>query len=177
MMAEDRSSVEDVDAARRENALIGYQMAISIFTYQGEQAWTRFNVMLFANSIVIAVIGLAITGPQQLVIFAKLLSIVGLLLCGIWFALMEREAKYSDYYILSARELEEKYLSDPVETLSRGGRLAEGSPVTIEIGSAHEELRMSRLARILRAKTAAKCVIVVLAALYIAIIIILQVLL
>lgn len=167
-MAEDRSSAEDIYAARKENALIGYQMAISIFIYQGEQAWTRFNIMLFANSIVIAVIGLAITSNPQQVVFARLLSIVGLLLCGIWFVLMQREAKYSDYYILSARELEEKYLSDPVKTVSRGGVLAEGAPVTIEIGGAPKELRMNRLARILRAKNAGMLVIIILALVYIA---------
>ena len=167
-MSESKPSTVDVDSIRRENALIGYQMAISLWTFQGEQSWARFNIMLVANSIVIAVIGLAFTSQRPVAVFTLLLPIVGLLLCGIWFAHTRREAEYSDYDILSARELEEKYLSDPVKTVSRGGLFAEGATVTIEIGGKTTQLRMGRLARSLRAKAAAKWVILILALLYIA---------
>ncbi len=167
-MDKGRSSVVDVDAVRRENALIGYQMAISLWTYQGEGGWTTFNVMLVANSIVIAVIGFAITSERPLLVFTLVLPIVGLLLCGIWFVLMRRQTEYSDYYILCAREIEQKYLSDPVKTVSRGGLFGEGGTVTIEIDGESIQLRMSRWARILRAKTAANLVIVIFAFLYIA---------
>ena len=168
-MTESRPSGEDVDAARRENALIGYQMAINIFWYQGEQVWARFNVMLFANSVVLGSIGLVFTSQHELDVLTLLLSITGLLLCAIWFMQMQREAEYSTYYILAARELEEKYLSDPVKTLSRGGLFAEGKPITLEIGGEPKPLRMSRLAGTLRSRTAATLVIVILAGLYIAI--------
>lgn len=168
-MTESRPSREDVDAVRRQNALIGHQMAINLFWYQGEQVWARFNVMLFANSVVIGSVGLAIASQHQLGVLTLLLSITGLLLCAIWFMQMQREAEYSAYCIFAARELEEKYLSDPVKTLSRGGLFAEGDLVTIEIGGVPKPLRMSRLARTLRSRTAASLVIVTLAGLYIAI--------
>jgi hypothetical protein len=167
-MPENEPSQADMDTNSRENALIGYQMAIHLWTYQGEQWWARFNIMLVANSIIIASIGLAITSQHQPTAFTLLLPIVGLFLCAIWFILVRREVGYSDYYIMSARELEEKYLSDSVKTVSRGGLFAEGNPVTIEIGGKRKELRMGRLARVLRAKTAANWVIVIMTVLYFA---------
>lgn len=72
---------------------------------------------------------------------------------------MRRETEYANYYVLSARELEEKYLSDPIKTVSRGGFFAEGSTVTIEIDGAPFKRRMSKCARILRARHAANVVI------------------
>ena len=33
-----------------ENAQIGYQVAVSLWTYQGSLNWNRFNVMLTANT-------------------------------------------------------------------------------------------------------------------------------
>lgn len=141
-MSESKLPNADGDFARRENALVGYQMAISLWTYQEEQGWARFNFMLVANSLVIAVIGLALTSQRPLIIFTGLLPVAGLLLCGIWFAVIKRESAYSDYYVLSARELEEKYLFDPVKTVSRGGLFAEGSTVTFEINGKPTNLRM-----------------------------------
>jgi hypothetical protein len=130
-MTEGKPSTENFDSAVRENALAGYQVAISLWTSHGELGWARFNGMLVANSIIIAVIGLTFTSQQQLTAFMVLLSILGLLLCGVWFFLGRREAQYSDYFVLSARELEEKYLT-PLKTISRGGPFAEGQTVTIE---------------------------------------------
>ena len=124
--------------------------------------------MVVTNSLVLAIIGLTITSQQKLWVFTLLLPLVGLALCGIWFVLIRREAEYGIYYVLSARELEEKYLSDQVRTVSRGGLFAEGSNVTIEIGGKPVQLRMSRLARLLRARNAASWVIVLLATLYVA---------
>jgi len=167
-MSEEQSSNTDPNSARRENALVGYQMAIELWTNQGVQGWARFNGMLVVNSIIIAVIGLTITSQRQLTVLTFLLPLLGLLLCGIWFVLGRREAQYSDYYIHAARELEEKYLSDPVKVISRGGLFAEGQPVTIEISGKSKELRMSKLAQIFRAKTVANWMIAILAIIYIA---------
>jgi len=167
-MAEGESSVSDVDAARRQNALVGYQMAISLWIAQGEQGWARFNVMLVTNSVILAAISLAVTSQRPPAVFTLLLPVVGLLFCGVWFVLVRREAAYGYYYILSARELEEKYLSDPIQTVSRGGCFGEGGTVSVEISSKPVQLRMSRMARILRARTAANLIIVVIAILYLA---------
>jgi len=168
-MTEDKSSV-DIEAARRERALLGYEMAITLWIFQAEQGWARFNIMLFVNSIILGVIGLIITGSNsQALWLLPFLAIVGLFLCVIWFLFMKRETEYAYYYIRSARELEEKYLSDPVKTVSRGRLFAEGNEITIETSDEPtSQLRMSWLARRLRARSAATVVITVLAILYIA---------
>jgi len=172
-MTERKSSTVDIDTVRRENAQIGYQMAITLWIFQAEQGWARFNILLFVNSILLGVIGFIITGSNsQALWLLPFLAIVGLSLCGIWFLFMKREAEYAYYYIRSARELEEKYLSDTVKTVSRGRLFAEGNEVTIETSDEPtSQLRMSWLARCLRARSAATAVIAVLTILYIATII------
>lgn len=167
-MTKDTEPPANLDATKRENALIGYQMAISLWTYQGEQRWARFNIMLFANSVIIGVFGLAFTNQPSLTVLPPFLPFVGLCLCAIWFAFGEREATYAEYYIKAARELEEKYLSNSVQTVARGGRLAEGDVVTLEIAGNLCRVSMGRLARRLRAKTVSNFVIGVLALAYIA---------
>jgi hypothetical protein len=157
----------DSDSTRREKALIGYQMAVALWTNQGNQSWARFNVMLVVNGIIIAAIGLASNqNPQPLL--TLLLPFAGLLICAIWFILTRREKAYSDYYVMSARELEEKYLSDPVKTVSRSGLFAEGETVIIEISGKPIELHMGKLARVLNARAAANWIIIILAILHVA---------
>jgi len=161
----------NAESARRENALAGYQVAIDLWMNQGNQGWARFSVMLVVNSIIIASIGLVGTSQRQQPLLLFLLPIAGLLICAIWFILIRRESAYSDYWVMSARELEEKFLSDPVEIISRGGLFAEGKTVSVEIGGEPIELRMNTLARALRARAAADWMIAILAILYIAIVV------
>ena len=53
---------------------------------------------------------------------------------------------YELYWVYSARELEEKFLSNPILTLARGGEYSEGKEVYIEIGKCNiqgKKLKMS----------------------------------
>ena len=125
--------------------------------------------MLVANSIVIAAIALALTSKSPLTVFTKILPIAGVILCIFWFLLMKRESKYADYYIKSARELEEKYLA-PVVTVSRGALLAKGREVTLKNGCKDEPFQLDWWARLLRAKTIFYLVIALFILLYAAII-------
>jgi len=165
-MSEAQPSIRDTDAIRTENARIGYQAAVDLWTYEGEQVWNRSNVMLVANSIVVAVIGLVITSQRPVPVLTVVLPITGLILCAVWFLLMKRGFDYSVYYVLSARELKEQYLADPVKTVSRGGDFASGKVVTLEIGGASITRRMSIWSRLLRAERASYIVIIVFAVLY-----------
>jgi hypothetical protein len=157
----------DVHVLRRENALIGYQIAVKLWKNQENQGWARFNVMLVVNGIIIAAIGLADNQSSQSFL-ASLLPIAGLLICAVWFIFTRREVSYSVYYAMSARELEEKYLSDPVKTVSRGSLFAQGKVVTFEIDGEPTQLRMGTLARVLRERAIADWIIVILAILYVA---------
>ena len=89
-----------------ENARWGYQVAISSSTLFAQQFWSIFNAMLVANSIVIAGISY-VKSTQSLNPFSKYVSIIGLVLCLIWFLLSKRHQEFTAYYVLSARELEE----------------------------------------------------------------------
>jgi hypothetical protein len=67
-------------------------------------------------------------------VLTVVLPVAGLILCIPWFLLTERGFDYHNYYVLSARELEEHYLSDPVKTVSRDGSFGKGESITLEIG-------------------------------------------
>jgi len=134
-MAQNGWCGENCDSERVGKALVGYQAAIDLWTYQGEQWWARFNVMLFANSIVIAAAMLATPSTRahegwRLFVdgFSILLPVAGLVLCVVWWLLTEHEIAYAMYYVASARELE-RCLSPCVKTVSRGRCFAQGKNV------------------------------------------------
>ena len=172
-MTKNESSTIDVDdEKRRENALIGYQMAIGLWTYQGAQGWARFNVLLFVNGTIIGIIGLIMTSGNPQPIATGFLAVMGLLLCCFWLPVIEREDEYATYYVRSARELEEKYLSDSVKTVSRGGLFADGKAVTIDTSAEPGgQMQMSWLASRWPAKLAARVILGLLAVVYISILI------
>ena len=153
-----------------QNALMGYQVAVDLWINQGNQGWSKFNAMLVVNSIIIASIGFVGAGAGQQSSLILALPISGILICAVWYIHVSRDAAYSDYFVMSARELEEKYLSNSVQTISRGGKFAEGENVHIEIGNNSVDMKMSFLARLLRARGAANWIIVILIFLYAAII-------
>ncbi len=171
-MAEVRSSDVDSGSDGLHMALIGYQAAIDLWTYQGEQWWARFNIMLLANSIVVAAVTLVLTSPGKdlpWVVLTRVLSLAlpvgGLVLGLLWLMLIKREIVYADYYLWSARELEHKHLRDAVVTVSRGGDLAGGDCVDIAVDGNHVKLSMAGLARF-RARSVAFAVVYLFLALY-----------
>ena len=118
-----------------KNARVGYQVAANICFQSGALVWSQFNVLLVANSIIIVAIGMAMTSstPDKYPIFLILMPGLGICLCIFWLLIMIRGTKQYDYYMYSARELEEKYLSNPIKTLSRGGDFLQGENIKIEI--------------------------------------------
>ena len=133
-----------------EEARLGYQTAVSLWTHEGNLIWSKFNAMLVANSIVLAGVGFVSNSSSASVLLRTGLSLVGLALCFFWLQFTKRGFDYYTYWVLSARELEEKYLSGGVEIVSRGGRFADGAPVELEISGRTVSLRMSRMSRGLR---------------------------
>lgn len=80
-------------------------------------------------------------------------------MCIFWFLLTERSFNYYRYWILSAREIEEQHLSDPVKTVSRGGTFAESRDgVKIKIADKEIPLKMGCWGRI-RVRRAAYLII------------------
>src|SRR5205085_11584433 len=78
-----------VDEAKRAernllDARSAYAVAASLYMQENTVTWSRFNVMLTANAIILAAIGVAAGGGHQLPLLALVLPIVGWKLCGIW---------------------------------------------------------------------------------------------
>ena len=141
-MADVESRTQHADETTVD-ARVGYQVAVSLWTYEGEQNWARFNVMLVANSIILGIIGLVVTSDHARLSVSFVMSILGLILCAAWFLITKRGFDYQHYYVRCARELEERFLGQVVTTASRGSIFAGGSPVTFELNGKSTTLQMS----------------------------------
>lgn len=154
-------------AANPTDAQVGYQAAVSLWVSEGNLVWAKFNAFLVANSIVLAIFGLALGTAKVSHAFVIGLPVAGLILCLVWWAQTKRGFDYFTYWILSARELEETCLGEQVRTAARGGDFGAGRPVSLSIGGKTQEIRMSRASRALKASIGAYLVIAVFAVLYV----------
>jgi len=141
---------ESVNQPEIDNARIGYQVAVSLWIYEGELLWSKFNTLIVANSIILATTSLTMSTSNCLKVFSIGMPIVGITLCGLWFLLAKRGFSNHRYWILSARELEENFLRNSVKTISRGGDFRDGKKIEIKIGNKPKQLQMSCYARLLR---------------------------
>jgi hypothetical protein len=141
-MCKNQVSSKEIDEIDIENARVGYQAAINLWTYQGREIWARFNVMLVANSILIGVIGLDITNhpTPTLSIFSWILSFFGIFICLAWILLMKRSNDYQNYYVHKAFELEG--LLNKVNIVFEGKTFQKGDPV--KIAGISETLKMNK---------------------------------
>lgn len=138
---------------RLENARVGYQAALDLWNAQAQLASSRFNVMVVANSIILATIALAIAYSRSFpLFFTQALSLVGIVLCVVWLHAHWRSSQYNNYLLWSARELE-SYLTDSVVTVSRGASFSEGTEVTLTIDNERKKLRLSWLPGLARTES------------------------
>jgi hypothetical protein len=131
--------------------------------------WSKFNALLVAHSIILAGIGLSMTAAadRSVGLLNKALPVAGFALCVLWYLLVKRGFDNYVYWVWSARELEERHLSDPVKTISRGGTFADGKEVVrIIVGGQERELSMPWVSGLLKAEYASYGVIIVFAGLY-----------
>jgi hypothetical protein len=160
------SATEGNNHEDMENVRIGYQVAVNFATFHAENVWSIFNAMLVANTIVATGSSL-VTNGGALAAFKVLLPIVGLTLCAAWFLLVNRAHAKAIYYTLSARELEEQFLSHRVRIISRGGDFSDGSEVSLKIGEKQTVRQMPRWVRHIRGEWITYGVIVVFMAIYV----------
>lgn len=151
----------------KEDARVGYQAALELARSEAGLNWARFNAMVLANSIVIAMISLVLTSEKHIAHLVLILCATGLGLCGVWFLLMARGFGFERYYILSARELEEQHLKDQIKTVSRGGDFADKGSATLKISGKDFPCCMGAGGG-LRARTSSYVTIVIFALLYLA---------
>lgn len=120
-----------------ESAKLGYEMYIQLWIYEGNSVWAKFNAMLVANGIVFA----AFTQIESKLTLV-LLGILGVLLCIGWYTITIRGFKAIDYWIFSARELEEQYLSSSLTGVKRGSDFFGGKQVVFNFGKRPKKLKM-----------------------------------
>ena len=132
-MGEDVKMGEDsIDAVALENVRVGYEVAVNLWTYQGNLNWNRFNAMLTANGVIVSVIGFVLSSESRLTAFAVVLPMVGLVLCALWTVFAARGFAYHKYWGLQARELEESYLAPAVRTVCRAKSPEKGGEVALK---------------------------------------------
>jgi len=151
-MAKQDEVKKSTDQVKIENARVGYQVATNLWIYEGETLWSKFNALLVANSIILGSIGISMTASSRLVVFSMGMPIIGIILCGLWFLLTKRSFEFYVYWIFSAREIEERYLKGSVQTISRGGKFADGEKVEITIGGERKQRLMRGWGRLFRIK-------------------------
>ena len=151
-----------------ENARVGYQAAVSLWIYEGSQIWSKFTAMIYANTIVLATIGIVITSARasDLRVLRTALAILGLVLCLSWILLTKRSFEYYNYWIFSSREIEENYLSDAVQTVSRGAIFADGKQVSFQTRPALQHQASAQLPNI-KIQTVSYVIIAVFMVLYV----------
>lgn len=138
-----------IDPIEKEDARIGYQASVEFWTYQGQLNWNRFNVMLVASSVIMAVIGAVFSGQRPLPFLTIPLAGVGLLLCGAWVLLTARGFEHSRYWSFCAQELEKHYFKDVIRTVSRLQTYQEGGEIEFrDIGKKRGfDKRLSRVSQ------------------------------
>jgi hypothetical protein len=89
-----------------------YQSALEYAAAEADQAWAKFNAMLLAHTILIAVSVGLIFGEMRTTappLIPVILLISGLVVCFVWLAATERALRYQDRYVAFARRLEDRF--------------------------------------------------------------------
>jgi hypothetical protein len=118
----------DADHDLKEDARTGYRSALDLLVNETRDLWLRFNAMLVANSVIVAIVGQLLqkdklVGLQLPWWVFFILPVVGLMLCFAWAAAISRGFQYHDYYITEARRIEEEHFAPAVRVLAKGHRL------------------------------------------------------
>lgn len=122
--------------------LTGYENVINSWIHTRQEAWSRFNIMLTTNSIIIGVIGFLLNDNYSSNKFRIILSVFGVLICILWLILTNRNDKFIEYNMYSALELEEKYLSEIVKYFSRGYKFSKGEEILFEFKNGGKKIKM-----------------------------------
>jgi hypothetical protein len=150
-----------------EDTRAGYEAAVSLHTYEGSLTWTRFSALLIVNSIIMSVIAVTLASNHVLQWPVVAMSLAGFVTCVAWFLLTTRGFDYAKYWLLSAREIEEQYLTPGVNTLSRGAVFAKGCKVPLKLKCGPDHHQLSCLGRLLSFQCLANVVIFIFACIYV----------
>jgi len=151
-----------------DNAREAYRAALSLWAYEGNTIWAKLAAMVYANTILLATLGLIITSSRsrELFVLRVAIAVLGLGLCIAWLLLTVRSFDYHSYWILSAREIEERHLS-PAATVSRGAEFAKGKQITFEMRAKPQLCQLRWLSKVAHVETVIYGIICVFALAYV----------
>lgn len=162
----------DGGEAQLENARVGYNNAVSLLALEGTLVWARYGLMVLVHTIILTAIGLTSGTPQPARTVTLVgLSLVGLVLCVVWWLVNDIGFRHFFHFVFSARKLEEQYLSS-VRTLSSAFPLGDGKATTLS-PDGEEYLPEIRRADRIRMVRASNAVIALIGTLYVALVTIL----
>jgi hypothetical protein len=96
---------DDLDKAK-----FGYQMATNMVETLNQEILSRFNAMLTANSIIIAIYVLIFSEKNNMPDFIKILvPILGIVLCLLWFLFIHHGVYCQRQYRKEAKTIEKAY--------------------------------------------------------------------
>jgi hypothetical protein len=116
-----------------------YEIAVQLLIYESELAWSRFNVLLVANSIIISGIGLFSLNRQAEL--AVLLSALGAIACVLLGIVINRGMDFYSYWEAAACELEADSALE-LQIISRSVRFRRGERLTFNIAGRSSRLRL-----------------------------------
>ncbi|MHB1416064.1 MAG: RipA family octameric membrane protein [Chloroflexota bacterium] len=134
-MVSDTTKVDDRGEREQEQRTL--QLAIGMWHHDDANAWASYNAMLVANSLVVAAIAVLLSGDLEIPMLNVGLPLIGLIICSLWLLTHERHFTYRQYWIDTAREMEQRSLSPSCRVVSRAGLLDDGG-VKVDIGPGDE---------------------------------------
>lgn len=129
---------------RKKKAEIGYRTAIDLVALVSHEIYSRFNAMLTANSIILAIVGWSITVGELSSLLLISLPIMGVALCTIWLLYVYHGFYWQDLFREEAKRLEREYYIDTftlislVETESpKSGKTRVHTPILVRLFNAY----------------------------------------
>jgi len=108
-----------------EKVCLGYQTATELVALVSEEIYNRFNAMLTANSIIIAIIGLILLDGNDIFSKSKFILMIaiigafgGILLCILWFLFINHGVYWQNRFREEAIRLEKAHFLDTFHLFS-----------------------------------------------------------
>ena len=96
-----------------------------LYAYEGTVTWNRYNVMLVANSIIVAGISLFWKNGEPLM--AGFLIVAGLAVCALWSQLTHIGFRMQRAYLTWAEEFETHKPAEAARIFTRAAKVCHGS--------------------------------------------------
>ena len=88
-----------------EEKLEGLHTALKLYDHSGQVTWSRYNIMLLANSLIVTSISMLIASANSGRVLILAMSLIGCVFCFVWSVISKRGFDYHNYYLFAARNL------------------------------------------------------------------------